>query len=276
MGRLRFPLTSEQLELLYAFETAGDLNELAEKMGRDPSVVSRNLQRLGSDYPVVKKINRRWTLTPLGQKINAETKDFLQKIEPQLSSSIEVKDPSLPDNAVLMVLNAQQALRDPSYGKRNNTEAEKNILKLLARWRELKQPIFHIRHLMEEKGALMHKDSPGYQYMEGLEPKSEERSLDKTKSSAFSQTDLATELANKNFTTLVLAGFTANECVDATARHACDLGFTTYVVSDATAMFDFQGPEGKLVKADRVHRLTMANLDQFFAQVLTTEKVLSL
>lgn len=74
---------------------------------------------------------------------------------------------------------------------------------------------------------------------------------------------------------IILTGFTANECIDATARQASDLGFSTYVVADATATFDFHGDDGKLFKADRVHRLILANLQALFAKVVETRCVIS-
>jgi nicotinamidase-related amidase len=40
----------------------------------------------------------------------------------------------------------------------------------------------------------------------------------------------------------VLVGFTANDCIEATARDSFEKGFNTYVVGDATAMFDFVLP----------------------------------
>ncbi len=59
MSYLRFALTSEQLELLLAFENATSLGHLAELIARDPSVVSRNLQRVAESYPVLKKVKGR-------------------------------------------------------------------------------------------------------------------------------------------------------------------------------------------------------------------------
>ncbi len=44
--RKKFPLDSNQLELLLAFHTAGSLSELANLMHKDISVVSRGLQKL--------------------------------------------------------------------------------------------------------------------------------------------------------------------------------------------------------------------------------------
>ncbi len=60
MSRLKFSLNSDQLELLLAFENAKGLGHLAELMARDPSVVSRNLQRIAEDYPVLIKVKGHW------------------------------------------------------------------------------------------------------------------------------------------------------------------------------------------------------------------------
>ncbi|MBK7962468.1 MAG: hypothetical protein IPK04_15535 [Bdellovibrionales bacterium] len=58
VNRLKLPLNSDQLELLLAFENTKGLGHLAEVMARDQSVVSRNLQRIAEDYPVLKKVKR--------------------------------------------------------------------------------------------------------------------------------------------------------------------------------------------------------------------------
>ncbi len=94
------------------------------------------------------------------------------------------------------------------------------------------------------------------------------------KASAFSETNLESVLNKETLSNIVLVGFTANECIDATARDSAARGFETFVVSDATATFDLREPAGKLVKADRIHRLTMLNINAFFAKVLSTSDVL--
>ena len=48
--RARFPLSSDQLELLLAFEAARSPAHLVEIVRRDGSVVSRNLQRLAETF----------------------------------------------------------------------------------------------------------------------------------------------------------------------------------------------------------------------------------
>jgi nicotinamidase-related amidase len=50
----------------------------------------------------------------------------------------------------LLVIDVQQGLASPSLGLRNNPQAESNIAKLLAAWRERDLPIVHIQHCSTE------------------------------------------------------------------------------------------------------------------------------
>src|SRR5947208_14709 len=69
--------------------------------------------------------------------------------------------------------------------------------------------------------------------------------VQKSVNSAFIGTTLEADLRRRGITTLVMVGLQTNMCVSTTARMAGNLGFTTYVVSDATATFDNTGPDGK-------------------------------
>jgi len=66
-----------------------------------------------------------------------------------------------------------------------------------------------------------------------------------------------------------------NNSVEATARMAGNLGFQTYLVSDATATFGKRDLRGQWWDADDVHHLSLANLDGEYATVVTTEQVLA-
>jgi nicotinamidase-related amidase len=278
MSRLKFPLSSDQLELLLAFESNDSLGRLSESMCKDPSVVSRNLQRLAEDLPVLAKIKGRWQLTPLGRQVNELTKDHLNHLSDLLfqsrPSSLKLQKPYLSDRALLLIINAQMGLLDPSLGDRNNQSAENNIHKLLLSWRKQKKPIIHVKHVSDNPASTFYLRSTGTQFIPLLMPAESEPVIEKKKSSAFHGTSLADDLQANGIDTLIITGFTANECIDATAKQASDLGFTTYVIGDATAMFDISGPDGKLYKAERVHRLTLANLHALFAKVLDTETLL--
>ncbi len=276
MMRPRFQLTSDQLELLLAFEQVKGLRPLAEHMGRDPSVISRNLQRMAEDFPVLAKVSGRWELTALGKQINEATKNFIEVQNQTLirKNSSASQEPYLSPKALLMVINAQKGLLDPDQGGRNNLEAEKNIESLLQKWRADGKPVLHVKHISENPKSFFNHESGGSQFLPKLAPQKHEPVFEKRKSSAFAETELNEALLAGKIDTLILTGFTANECIDATAKDAAELGFTTYVVGDATAMFDVTGPDGKLIKADRIHQLTLANIHSLCAKVIATNSLL--
>jgi nicotinamidase-related amidase len=278
--RPRFSLTSDQLELLLAFEGAKGLAHLAEIMAKDPSVISRNLQRIAEDYPVLIKSKGRWEITPLGNQINQQTRAYIEH-QSQLLSKITPKKDSekrrISQDATLIVINAQKGLLAGTQEERNNSEAEVNIGLLLKEWRSKKRRVIHVRHVSDNPQSAFFKNSQGCEFIEMLKPLGNEKVIDKTKSSAFAGTDLEDTLNHHRGSDVVLLGFTANECIDATARNSTALGFETWVVGDATATFDLRdNTTGKLVKADRIHKLTLLNIHAFSATVITTKEILSL
>lgn len=277
MSRARFPISSDQLELLLAFEQSRGLADLADVMGRDPSVVSRNLQRLAETQPVISKINGRWEMTGLGVRLAQSAREWLAEQKTLLSSPpLPVRNELASPRAMLVIINAQNALLEPRLGERSNTDAEINIATLLQAWREKNRPVLHVRHVSESPQSPFFRHAPGSRFLTALAPAGTEFVVEKSKSGAFSETKLAAMLSEAGIDTLILTGFTANECIDATARQAADLGFTPYVVGDATVTFDLAGPDGKLIKAEKLHRLVLANLHALCAKVISTEDLMRL
>lgn len=275
-GRIKFSLTSDQLELLVAFEQCGGLTKLAAFMAKDPSVISRNLQRLAEDASVITKVDGRWQLSALGRQISSKTVSFCEDLNRALASPEERAEQTLSlAHAALVIINAQVALSSKSLGNRSNADAEVNLMKLIGRFRNLGRPIIHVRHISQSPTSLFYRSSPSAGFMEGLGPEKDEVVLDKQKSSAFADTALLNALNERDIDTVIIAGFTANECIDATARQAGDFGFTSVVVGDATATFDIYGPDGKLHLAERIHALTLANLHNHFAVVVNTADLMA-
>lgn len=266
------------MELLLAFEVAGNLENLADFMAKDPSVVSRNLQRLANEIPVLLKVNGRWRISPLGRQLNVVSKKYLAELTSLTKSGTKNKAFSLPqvvipENSLLVIVNAQKALHDPAQGRRSNSHAEANILKILSFWRKKKRPIVHIPHISENPSSFFYRDSTGIEFIPGLGPIGKEHVIKKSKSSAFTDTKLEVFVGQLKAEALVLVGFTGGECIDATARQSSDLGFRTFVIGDATATFDIVGPKGKLIKADKVHRNTLNHLHAIGAEVVETKDI---
>lgn len=265
-------MSSDQLELLLAFEESEGLGKLAETFARDPSVISRSLQRIAEEFPVLIKVKGRWEITALGRQTNELTKKFIVE-QKQLLHSEKIKTPKnelVSGRSVLIVINAQQGLLDSTQEGRSNSNAEKNISKLLAFWRQKKQIIFHVKHISENPNSVFFRSSSGCEFLPTCIPQSNEDVFEKTKSSAFAETNLENHLNSIEADNIILVGFTANECIDATARDAALLNFTSFVVGDATAMFDLRDPNGKLIKAERIHKLTLANINALYAKVIQT------
>jgi len=73
---------------------------------------------------------------------------------------------------------------------------------------------------------------------------------------------------------VVIVGITTDHCVSTTTRMAGNLGFSTFIISDATATFERIGPDGRHYSADEMHDTALASLNEEFAMVASTQQVL--
>lgn len=71
-------LSSDESELLLAFETASTLEKLSKVLFKDISNLSRSLNKIADKLPVVEKVHNRWQLTELGKRLNQHTRDSIQ------------------------------------------------------------------------------------------------------------------------------------------------------------------------------------------------------
>ena len=181
---------------------------------------------------------------------------------------------SFPQNTALILIDVQKGFDDPVWGRRNNPEAETNMATLLYMWRETGRPIIHIQHCSRNPHSPLYSSSPGNLIKDLVRPQGEEPVLQKSVNSAFIGTDLEARLRRDGITALVLVGLTTNHCVETTTRMAGNLGFDTYLVSDATATFDRTGPDGILHTAEEIQAMTLTNLHQEFATIVTTDNVI--
>ena len=106
-------------------------------------------------------------------------------------------------------------------------------------------------------------------------PRAGERIIEKQTNSAFIGTSLEAELRARKIADVVITGVITNNSVEATARMAGNLGFSTIVVADATATFGRRDFAGTWRTADEVHAMSLANLDGEYAKVITTDELLA-
>ncbi|MEW6211714.1 MAG: cysteine hydrolase family protein [Acidobacteriota bacterium] len=180
----------------------------------------------------------------------------------------------LSENVALIVIDVQNGFDDPVWGDRNNPQSEDNIARLLATWRRAKRPIIHFRHMSRNPESPLYPGQRGNEIKEVVKPLPGELVIEKCVNSAFIGTDLEERLRRNNIDTVVLTGINTNHCVSTTARMSGNLGFNTYVVSDATATFDMKGPDGRLHKAEVMHIIGLTELNEEFATVIDIENLL--
>ncbi|HEX4602000.1 MAG TPA: isochorismatase family protein [Gemmatimonadales bacterium] len=158
---------------------------------------------------------------------------------------------ALPHNTALLIIDVVATSADgPPVPGRNNPGMEANIARLEAAWQESGRPTMRVKHQARWPGARIHY-------------------------SAFLGTDLEGQLRRRGVATLILTGLATDRCVSTTARQAANVGYTTYVVSDATATFDRLGADGWWHGAAAVHAVALAELNGEFATIIDTATVLA-
>ncbi len=181
-------------------------------------------------------------------------------------------------NAALILIDFQKGFDQGDYldKNRNNKNAEKKASIILNYWRELKLPIFHIIHSSKNPNSRFHELHSGYEIKDEVKPISGEPVIKKNVHSAFIGTDLKERLNKQGINCLVIIGMTTNHCVSTSTRMAGDYGFDTFLISDATATFDRIGINGEKFSAEIIHQTALANLNNDFAKVIDTKKLLEL
>lgn len=178
------------------------------------------------------------------------------------------------EKTALVIVDAQKAFTDPSWGERNNPQAEANMARILEAWRQREGCVIHIQHRSEDPDSLFFPEKESFEIIEPLQPVDEEPVFTKKVNSAFIGTDLEGFLRLRGLDSVVIVGLTTPHCVSTTTRMSGNLGFKTYLVSDAAAAFALAGPDGRQYSAETVHDVTLATLHGEFAEVLTTSELL--
>jgi nicotinamidase-related amidase len=180
-------------------------------------------------------------------------------------------------DAALMIIDVQKAI-DAAYhaaqGPRNNPQAEQNIAALLMHWRRQAWPVIHIRHDSLEAHSAYRPGQAGNDFKAEALPLPGEIVIAKQTNSAFIGTGLERHLRAAGIESLVIAGVSTNNSVEATTRMAGNLGFQAWLVADACFTFARKDFDGRLRSAAEVHAMSLANLDGEYCTVTNTDALL--
>jgi Isochorismatase family len=144
---------------------------------------------------------------------------------------------------VLILIDQQKAMEHPKWGPRNNPDAERNIARLLAAWRERGWPIIHVRHDSTNPDSPFRPGQEGNDFLPLTAPRPGE-----------------TVVANS---------------MEAMVQVGANLGFKITIPADACWSCDKRDLLGRLWPAEDVHQLTLALLSGEYAVVATVEAILA-
>jgi len=181
------------------------------------------------------------------------------------------------DDYALVVVDVQQGFDDADWwGVRNNPSCDDNIAALVRHWQHHGRPVVLVRHDSTDPDSPLHPDAPGNALKEYLDDLTPDVVVTKGVNSSFHGTpDLDAWLRRRQVAGIVVCGITTNHCCETTARVGGNLGHDVLYVLDATHTFDRTGPDGSVVTADELARVTATNLHGEFATVVTTGQLVS-
>jgi nicotinamidase-related amidase len=139
----------------------------------------------------------------------------------------------LPCDAVLLLIDLQQAIRDPSPGLRDHSDVKAQIAALLAAWRAEGLPIVHVERNSSEPSSPHRPARENLSLPSETHPRQGEAILGRSADSAFIGTDLETLLDDFGATTLVVCGILGKPSLEASVRDGANLGYRLFVVADA-------------------------------------------
>ena len=144
---------------------------------------------------------------------------------------------------------------------------------ILKNFRERKLPVIHVQHLSVRPGSTFFiPGTRGAEIHAAVQPASGESVIEKNFPNAFRNTSLRENLEHLGVTNLVVAGMMTHMCVDASVRHAADLGYKVTLLGDACAT-RAQSYGGETVPARQVHAAFLAALNGFYAKVVKTHEL---
>ncbi|MDG2522847.1 cysteine hydrolase family protein [Caulobacter segnis] len=173
-----------------------------------------------------------------------------------------------PKRAALLIIDAQNEYVDGKLPLEGFDPAVVQIQALRAWAHENGALVIHIRQIAGPTSPIFAAGGHGAEIIAQLTPTTDELVIDKALPNSFHATALQKALKAAGKDQLIVTGFMAHMCVDATTRAGFDLGYQNYVVASATADRALPDPLGGVVTAAEVKRVALTALNDRFAWVL--------
>lgn len=174
----------------------------------------------------------------------------------------------------LIIIDQQKGIDFPQLGERNNPKAEDHIFGMLSVWREVKWPVFHIKHRSKDPQSVFWPEQAGFDFKERFQPLAGERVIEKSVPCAFINNTLERELQKLGIDEIAIVGVATNNSVEATARTGGNLDYTVNVVEEACFTFAKRDFFGVLRCAADVHAMSLANLHGEYATVMSRTELM--
>ena len=177
----------------------------------------------------------------------------------------------------LIVVDVQRGFADAvHWGQRNNPACESNIATLLEAWREHDQPVVFVRHDSTEPDSPLRPGTPGNALQPCLTGTPDLLVAKSVNSAFYGEPDLHAWLQQRQIRDIAICGITTNHCCETTARMGANLGYNVYFVLDATFSHERHALDGAMLPAADIARVTAANLQDEFGEVITTKEAVFL
>lgn len=153
-------------------------------------------------------------------------------------------------------------------------EASARAARLLARFRDEGLPTFHIQHVFQGAEApFFVRGTDGVEIHESIAPRPGEVVIEKHFPNSFRESRLLEEIQRAGVNGLVVCGAMSHMCIDATTRHAVDIGLSATLIHDACATRDVAF-DGRTIPAAEVHGAFMSALGWGYAKLENAEAFL--
>jgi len=211
------------------------------------------------------------TISP--ENIGSKTQSWLEKVAPYNTHPMEIN----PDACALMIVDMQHFFLEPNSPTftAGGPVILPNAQRLLRAFRQINRPVIftrHVHHPDNLDAGIMDwwwegkciEGSPESEIVPGLKPLANEKVVLKHRYSAFYNTDLETVLRCLKIEDIVISGVMTNMCVESTARDAYFRDYRVWIPADGTGSIN-----------EEMHIASLMNLALGFAQVTTTDSILS-